>query len=116
MRSWGSASDPPVSPPERIYDDASFECAAAALLFDPVLDSAGRGLHANQWTDLSRRQLFAAQSRPLQHDPRRDQTCGIQSAVARNAAAGRGSEVSASLRDLGQVQCRNAYGRRTLSP
>ena len=88
---------------ERIYDDAAFECAAAALLADPLFDPAGRGLHADLWSDLSGRQPFAAQSRPLQHDPRRDQTRGIQSAVARNAAAGRRSEISASLRDLGQI-------------
>ena len=47
-----------VAPAQRIYDDAAFERPAAALLADPLFDAAGRRLHADLRSDLSRRRAI----------------------------------------------------------
>ena len=105
---------PPVAPGERIYDDAALQSAAAALFAHPLFDLAGRGLHVELWSDLSRSQPFAPESRPLQHDAGRDRSRRIQSPVAGNAAPGSRAAIPASLRDLGQISCGHAGGRQAL--
>ena len=58
----------PVASAERIYDDAAFQSAAAALFADPLFDPSGRGLHIELRSGLSGREPPAAEGRPLQHD------------------------------------------------
>ena len=60
-----------VEPAQRIHDDATFERAAAAVFADPLFGAAGRRLHADVRTRLSRLKPSAGQGRPLQHHARR---------------------------------------------